>query len=157
MKATVTTLAVATTLLFGCAQQFAGLKSMRGTDVAAADMAAPVRDYAGEKPGLQKPIARTFDGQPPVIPHTLTNFDEITLEENQCLSCHSAANYQKKKAPKVGDSHFRDRDGKVLPEASAARHNCVQCHVPQVDAPPLVDNEFKGDNVAAAPAGKKKN
>jgi cytochrome c-type protein NapB len=25
-----------------------------------------------------------------------------------------------------------------------ARHNCVQCHVPQVDAPPLVDNQFVG-------------
>jgi cytochrome c-type protein NapB len=32
-----------------------------------------------------------------------------------------------------------------LPEASSARYNCVQCHVPQVDAPPLVENDFKGD------------
>jgi cytochrome c-type protein NapB len=69
------------------------------------------------------------------------------------------APYQKKKAPKIGDSHFRDREGKVLPEASAARHNCVQCHVPQVDAPPLVENDFKGEVVAnkAAKPAKKKN
>ena len=145
MKATVTTLAVATTLLFGCAQQFAGLKSMRGTDVAAADMAAPVRDYAGEKPGLQKPIARTFDGQPPVIPHTLTNFDEITLEENQCMTCHSREKHKEKNAPVVGDSHFSDpATGRQLAQVSMARHNCMLCHVPQVDAPPLVESKFVG-------------
>ena len=132
-------------------------KPMRGADVVAEDQAPEAKKYLGGKPGGQAKVARTFRDQPPVIPHAVENFDEITLEENQCLTCHGAANYQKKKAPKVGDSHFRDREGKVLPEASAARHNCVQCHVPQVDAPPLVDNEFKGDNVAAAPAGKKKN
>jgi cytochrome c-type protein NapB len=44
-----------------------------------------------------------------------------------------------------------------LDEASARRHNCVQCHVPQVDAPPLVGNDFKGDVAEAKPAAKKKN
>ena len=120
-------------------------KPMRGSDVAAVDQAPDAKKYLGGKPGGQEKVARTFKEQPPVIPHAVENFDEITLEENQCMTCHSAANYQKKKAPKIGDSHFRDREGKVLPEASAARHNCVQCHVPQVDAPPLVDNDFKGN------------
>jgi cytochrome c-type protein NapB len=45
----------------------------------------------------------------------------------------------------------------VLPEASAARHNCVQCHVPQVDAPPLVDNDFKGNLAEGKKGAKKKN
>ena len=71
--------------------------------------------------------------------------DEITLEENQCLTCHGPDVYKKKNAPKIGDSHFLDRDGKKLATTSALRHNCVQCHVPQVDAPPLVENSFKGD------------
>ena len=132
-------------------------KPMRGAEVTAEDQAPDAKKYVGGKPGGQTKVARTFSTQPPLIPHAVENFDEITLEENQCLSCHSAATYQKKKAPKIGDSHFRDRDGKVLPEAAAARHNCVQCHVPQVDAPPLVDNEFKGDNLAGKPSGKKKN
>ncbi|KXB29062.1 nitrate reductase [Dechloromonas denitrificans] len=132
-------------------------KPMRGADVPAVDQAPEAKKYLGGKPGGQTKVARTFSSQPPVIPHAVENFDEITLEENQCLSCHGPDVYKKKNAPKVGDSHFRDRDGKVLPEASAARHNCVQCHVPQVDAPPLVDNDFKGDLVAAKPAGKKKN
>jgi cytochrome c-type protein NapB len=134
-------------------------KPMRGADVAAVDQAPEAKKYLGGKPGGQEKVARTFNDQPPVIPHAVENFDEITLEENQCLTCHSAANYQKKKAPKIGDSHFRDREGKVLPQASAARHNCVQCHVAQVDAPPLVENDFKGEVVAnkAAKPAKKKN
>jgi cytochrome c-type protein NapB len=133
-------------------------KPMRGSDVAAVDQAPDAKKYLGGKPGGQEKVARTFKEQPPVIPHAVENFDEITLEENQCMTCHSAANYQKKKAPKIGDSHFLDREGKVLPEASAARYNCVQCHVPQVDAPPLVDNDFKG-NLAESKgkAAKKKN
>lgn len=120
-------------------------QSIRGADVSAADPAPATKAYLGGKPGGQEKVARTFKGQPPVIPHAVTNFDEITLEENQCLTCHGADTYKKKNAPKIGDSHFLDRDGKKLENASALRHNCVQCHVPQVDAPPLVENTFKGE------------
>ncbi len=129
-------------------------KSMRGLDVAAPDPVAAPTEYVGKRPGTQQPVARTFSTQPPVIPHAVENFDEVTLEANQCLDCHGAANYQKKKAPKVGDSHFVNRDGQKLPEASAGRHNCNQCHVPQIDAPALVDSEFKGDAVAKKDAKK---
>ncbi len=122
-------------------------KSMRGIDVAAPDQPAETKAYVGKRPGTQAPVARTFSTQPPVIPHAVENFDEINLEGNQCMDCHSAANYKKKNAPKAGDSHFVDREGKKLSEASSARYNCVQCHVPQVDAPPLVENSFKGDAV----------
>lgn len=146
MKRTVTmATALTAALLFGCTQ-FAGIKSMRGDDVAAADRADPARSYVGSKPGLQAKVARTFSTQPPVIPHATENFDEVTLEENQCMSCHSTATYEKKKAPKVGDSHFiNPATGQKLAESSMARHNCVQCHVPQVDAPPLVGNNFVGN------------
>jgi cytochrome c-type protein NapB len=133
-------------------------KPMRGADVSAADQAPDAKKYLGGKPGGQEKIARTYRDQPPVIPHAVENFDEITLEENQCLTCHSADAYKKKKAPKIGDSHFRDRDGKLLPTTSSLRHNCTQCHVPQVDAPPLVENDFKGDLAEGkASKGKKKN
>ncbi|WP_291987710.1 nitrate reductase cytochrome c-type subunit [Candidatus Accumulibacter sp. ACC007] len=121
--------------------------SMRGIDVAAPSPAPEIKDYAGKRPGTEEPVARTFSTQPPVIPHAVQNFDEINLEGNQCMDCHSAATYQKKKAPKMGDSHFIDRDGKKHAEATGGRYSCVQCHVPQVDAPPLVDNTFKGDAV----------
>ncbi len=150
---------VACCLLAGPALAQESPKPMRGADVSAVDQAPEAKKYIGGKPGGQEKVARTFRSQPPLIPHAVDNFDEITLEENQCLTCHSATNYQKKKAPKIGDSHFRDREGKVLPEASAARHNCVQCHVPQVDAPPLVENDFKGDLADGKPgkAARKKN
>ena len=130
-------------------------KSMRGADVNAADAAADTKAYAGKRPGTQPLVARTFSTQPPVIPHAVENFDEITLEENQCLSCHGADVYKKKNAPVIGESHFVGRDGKKLATSSAARHNCVQCHVPQVDAPPLVENVFQGDVAPAKAAAKK--
>lgn len=141
------TIAAVATCVSALAFAADGAKSMRGADVAAPDQAADVKNYVGKRPGTQAPVARMFSTQPPVIPHAVENFDEINLESNQCLDCHSGATFKKKNAPKVGDSHFVDRDGKKLPEASSARYNCVQCHVPQVDAPPLVENSFKGDVV----------
>ncbi len=129
--------------------------SMRGTDVAAPDAVATEKAYVGSRPGTTKPIARTFSTQPPVIPHSIENFSDINLEENACMDCHSAATYKKKNAPKIGDSHFTDRDGNKSEEAAARRYNCVQCHVPQVDAPPLVESTFQGDKQAGAAAPKK--
>jgi cytochrome c-type protein NapB len=147
MKRTVTlSMALAAALLFGCTQQFAGVKSMRGVDVAAQDKADAEKTYVGKKPGLQPKVARTFSTQPPVIPHALENFDEVSLEANQCMECHGATVYQKKNAPKIGDSHFiNPATGQKLADGSMARHNCTQCHVPQVDAKPLVENAFVGN------------
>lgn len=143
-------LVASASLIAGCATVEAP-KSMRGADVSAGDVSAlAVKDYVGKKPGLQQKIARTFSTQPPVIPHAVENFDEVTLEGNQCLSCHGPAKYQEKKAPKIGDSHFvNPATGKKLADASAARHNCTQCHVPQTGDAPLVDNSFAG-NVPSA-------
>lgn len=127
--------------------------SMRGADAQAADQAPAEKTQLGKRPGSQKTVPRTFEQQPPVIPHALENFDEISLEENQCMSCHSAEKYKEKKAPKIGDSHFRNQQtGELMKQVSSARHNCTQCHVPQVDAPPLVENTFK----SVPPAGSAK-
>ena len=128
------------------------VQTLRGADTAATDHAPPERPYTGKSPGSQKPVARTFSTQPPVIPHAIEGFDEVTLQNNPCLSCHGPANYKNVKAPKAGDSHFKDRDGKILSEVSAARHQCTSCHVPQADAKPLVENTFRGE---AARAPKK--
>lgn len=147
MKKTVTILlATLLTAIVGCAS-YEPISSMRGIDVAAGDSAPDVKSYVGKRPGTagNQKIARTYAEQPPVIPHALDNFDDINLEENQCMSCHSPAKYQEKKAPKVGDSHFLDREGRKLADVSMLRHNCTQCHVPQVDAPPLVENRFIGN------------
>jgi cytochrome c-type protein NapB len=125
---------------FGCTQ-FGGVSTLRGADVANADKApeAP-KDYAGKKPGRQKPIARTFSTQPPLIPHAVANFDEITVTDNQCMECHGLESYRKKNAPRIGDSHL-DAGKKLV---AMDRYQCNTCHVPQVDAKPLVDNTFVG-------------
>ncbi|MDP2809427.1 MAG: nitrate reductase cytochrome c-type subunit [Rhodocyclaceae bacterium] len=131
-------LIVSITLVAGCATT-EKMVSARGTDVAAADTGFMAREYTGKKPGLQQPIARTFKEQPPLIPHAMTNFDSVTLEENQCMSCHGPEKYKEKKAPKLGESHFAGK------QISMARYECSMCHVPQTDAPPLVGSTFIGN------------
>ncbi len=84
---------------------------------------------------------RSFELQPPLIPHAIDK-DRITLKNNSCMKCHSAKNYEMEKAPKVGDSHFKDRDDNVLKTLSSRRYFCSQCHIPQVEASPLVENTF---------------
>lgn len=133
-----------------------GVKSLRGADAQVSDQAPEEKIQLGKRPGSQKPIARSFEQQPPVIPHATENFDEITLEENQCLTCHGPEKYKEKKSPKIGDSHFRNQQtGEIMKQMSYARHNCMQCHVPQVDTPPLVDNTFQAVAQPKAAARKK--
>lgn len=127
------------------AQQAAGVQTLRGADTAAVDQAPDAKAYAGKKPGLQKPIERTFKEQPPLVPHAVDNFDEITVEENQCMSCHGLENYRKKNAPKVGDSHLTFSADGMSKVVTMDRYQCNSCHVPQVDAKPLVDNTFVGN------------
>ena len=143
MKKTVTILlASLLTVIVGCAS-YEPLVSIRGADVAAADPAPAAKEYVGKRPGTNSSVARTFSTQPPVIPHAVDNFDEVTLTENQCMDCHGPANYVKKNSPKMGDSHFVVvAAGKTF---DSSRHVCTSCHVPQVDAPALVENKFVGN------------
>ncbi len=46
-------------------------------------------------------------------------------------------------APKVSETHYLDRNGVALDQVARSRWFCKQCHVPQADARPLVDNTFK--------------
>ncbi len=118
--------------------------SLRGSDAATPDQAPAVREQIGKKPGSQDKVARTFVGQPPLIPHATDNFDEVTLADNQCLECHGAQNHVKKNAPRISDSHFVSATGQKLADTDNRRHACQLCHVPQFDAKPLVDNQFVG-------------
>ena len=45
-------------------------------------------------------------------------------------------------ATKISPTHFETRDGMTLSDVSPRRYFCLQCHVPQVNASPLVDNTF---------------
>ncbi|MFO1376606.1 MAG: nitrate reductase cytochrome c-type subunit [Steroidobacteraceae bacterium] len=126
--------------------------SLRGSDAATTDQAPVVHTQLGKKPGLQQKIVRTFDGQPPLIPHATDNFDEVTVDANQCLDCHGADVFQKKNAPKIPVTHFVGRDGQTLAGTDERRHSCTLCHVPQFDAPPLVGNSFVGAPPKKQPA-----
>ena len=85
---------------------------------------------------------RAYRQQPPLVTHRMDGY-QITKEQNQCLSCHDWPANLKAGAPKVSEAHFTDRDGNRLDRVSSARYFCPVCHVPQVDAKPLVSNTFK--------------
>lgn len=120
------------------------VQSLRGADTTAQDQAPAEKELLGKRPGRQELVVRTFAEQPPLIPHALQNFDEITLEDNQCLECHDAANYKSKAAPMIGKSHLLSGADVPANTLDHRRWFCTQCHVPQHDAPPLVDNDFVG-------------
>jgi cytochrome c-type protein NapB len=89
----------------------------------------------------QEPIARDYVQQPPLVPHSIEGYN-VNLNVNTCLTCHSWANYREAGATKISQTHFADRDENVLANIAPRRYFCNQCHVPQTDARPLVDNTF---------------
>ena len=113
--------------------------SLRGTNDLDQNSRAPtVKRYNKD----EAPIARDYIHQPPLIPHEISKY-RINLKSNKCLSCHSWKNYRQFGATKISLTHFESRDDHVLANVSARRYFCTQCHVPQVVAIPIVENEFK--------------
>ena len=84
---------------------------------------------------------RNYPMQPPLIPHQVRSY-QVDLKVNKCLSCHSRNRTEESQAPMVSVTHFMDRDGNFLAEISPRRYFCAQCHVPQAEAKPLVENTF---------------
>lgn len=144
-----TSLALATLLasIIGCATTLAP-SPMRGADVPAPDRAPEIKNYADKVPGVGEPklIARTFVGQPPMVPHAIEKYVPLTMEENACMECHQTADIRGQKIPQIGVSHFsktvQTKAGK--PALEMSRFQCDSCHVPQVDAKELVDSRFVG-------------
>ncbi|MCP4333313.1 MAG: nitrate reductase cytochrome c-type subunit [Gammaproteobacteria bacterium] len=115
------------------------LGSLRGPVEIDQDTKAPeIKKY----PKDGEPIARDYVQQPPLVPHSIDRY-KINVKSNKCLGCHSWKNYRQYDATKISQTHFEDRDANVLANVSARRYFCTQCHVPQVNAKPLVENEFK--------------
>jgi len=94
----------------------------------------------------QTPIARAYVQQPPLIPHKTKGY-KINLKFNKCLTCHSWTNYQKSGATKISLTHFSGRDGEAMSNVAPRRYFCNQCHVPQANAKPLVENSFQSVKV----------
>jgi cytochrome c-type protein NapB len=87
-------------------------------------------------------IPRDHAWQPPIIPHNIKGY-QITKDVNMCMVCHSSKAAPRTGATPVAKSHYLDRDGKQLPNISTRRYFCLQCHAPQYDAEPLVENTFR--------------
>jgi cytochrome c-type protein NapB len=118
--------------------------------------AAPYDSMRGQVPVNREPEAprmatvenrdlrrqRNYPMQPPTIPHKIDDY-QVDLNTNKCLSCHSRRRVDESQAPMVSVTHYMDRDGNFLAEVSPRRYFCEQCHVPQTDARPLVDNTFE--------------
>jgi len=84
---------------------------------------------------------RNYPEQPPLIPHTIEGY-QIDTNHNKCLTCHSRTAIEVSQAPMVSITHFMNRDNQFLASVTPRRYFCNQCHVPQTDARPLVENEF---------------
>lgn len=84
---------------------------------------------------------RNYPEQPPVIPHSIEGY-EISTNANKCLSCHARTRVHESQAPMVSITHFFDRDGQVLASISPRRYFCTECHVPQHNVRPPVENDF---------------
>ena len=87
-------------------------------------------------------MPRNFAQQPPVIPHRVDGY-QIDKNFNKCLDCHARGKTEVSLAVPVSSTHYMNREGKVLAQVSTRRYFCMQCHVPQEAAKPLVGNSFK--------------
>ena len=114
------------------------VESLRGTNPMDEPAKAPqVMKWQNDR----EPITRDYVQQPPLIPHKTKGY-KINIKFNKCLTCHSWANYKEAGATKISQTHFSDRENNVLANIAPRRYFCTQCHVPQVNAPPLVENTF---------------
>lgn len=116
----------------------ADVTSLRGT-VAVDELDAKPEIWGVEE---GKAFGRAYRQQPPLIPHRIDKY-EIDLKTNQCMSCHDWPFNTEFGAPKVSETHYVDRQGNRLDNVARTRWFCTQCHVPQMDAPELVDNTFE--------------
>ena len=139
MKKPIVILIAATAMTMTTGAVLSDVQSLRGDDLTKMS-AEPARVKLMT---VQGGIDRSYKEQPPMVPHEVDKY-EVNLKVNGCLKCHSPETYEKEKSPMVGESHFLDRDGKKLDKISSRRYFCNQCHAPQLDGEPLVQNNFQG-------------
>jgi len=132
-------LAVSLLLPMAATAADAPMKSLRGAEIQAPDTES-TDPFKGTKDSA--PIERNYVQQPPLIPHKVEGYN-ITRNFNKCMDCHAWNRYKETGATKVSLTHFKTREGQELSNISPRRYFCLQCHVPQADAKPLVGNSFK--------------
>lgn len=116
-----------------------GLSSLGG--LIELDVTRPANEFK-QIPRDRAPYASSYVYQPPLIPHQIRHY-ELSTNANKCLSCHSFKNARGSGATKISVTHYATREGQVLSDVSPRRYFCLQCHVPQVAADALIENDFK--------------
>ncbi|MCR9086253.1 MAG: nitrate reductase cytochrome c-type subunit [Rhodobacteraceae bacterium] len=136
-------LALAVTVILGgiALAQSAQVQSLRGADVDDPVVLDQVHRLQ------QGRLQRNYRQQPPLIPHKIEQY-QIDIRTNQCLSCHDWTKAGERGAPTLSMTHYLDRDGNELDHIAGTRYFCNQCHVPQADAPALVENVFEPSSPA---------
>lgn len=127
------------------------LSVLGGVSVYAADSLTDLRDgdilTQESAPDMPKTVnsderqVRNYPEQPPLIPHKIDGY-QIDKNANKCMTCHSRTAIEQSQAPMISITHFMTRDNQFLASISPRRYFCTQCHVPQTDAKPLVENDF---------------
>ncbi len=115
------------------------VQTLRGSDISDQNRVEDVFQQDEQR------FPRNYRQQPPLIPHSIEQY-QIDLKANQCLRCHDWTVAGERGAPTLSMTHYLDRAGNQLDRVAGTRWFCNQCHVPQADAPALVDNTFRSSN-----------
>jgi len=141
---------------------------LRKTDINEEDdTVAEKTEYRGAEPGTSTKIKRAYQDAPPMIPHDVSDFLPITRTNNACIGCHAPDIAPAMGATPIPPSHYLDMrprhicdgekfkksvdntknetDVKRLTHLSQARFNCSQCHAPQSQGNPTVENLFEAN------------
>jgi len=172
-------LVTATLLFVGCNENAAPAKSevvkptitedslgLRKTTLYNESVKPHGTSYGKEYAGSGYKIERAFQDAPPMIPHDVEGMLPITINNNQCITCHDpmvAADMMATPYPPSHMTNFRppssyaikgeNTSSETLAHISivkekklvGARFNCTQCHAPQDTGVLAVPNTFEAD------------
>lgn len=93
-------------------------------------------------PKEQPRMVLDYVNQPPMVPHSTDGY-QVTKNFNACLNCHSVQASRNTGAARISPTHFMDANGRILGKVAPRRYFCLQCHVPQANVAPIVENDFK--------------
>jgi cytochrome c-type protein NapB len=91
--------------------------------------------------------------QPPTIPHKIDGY-QVDRNANRCVGCHSRTRIEETRAIPIPATHYMDRDGTLRGDISPRRYFCTQCHIPQDEVKPLVDNDYQDFETLSRSAAK---
>lgn len=123
----------------------------------------PKAQYTSVAENESKPIDRSFENAPPMIPHTVKGFYNITRDQNQCLLCHMPEKVDASGAKQLPQTHMTDYRPEIVQEGdlyrvkaginetvevstngklNMAMYYCNLCHVPQAEISVDIENLF---------------